>query len=73
MYPSKDRRLQICIFMKHFFYSFSVDNAIIVTNSKRWPLIIDPQGQANNWIKNMEKANKLQVNVVSRVFRIGPI
>lgn len=24
--------------------SFSVDNAIIVSNSRRWPLMIDPQG-----------------------------
>lgn len=43
--------------------SFSVDNGIIVTNSQRWTLMIDPQGQANNWIKNMEKPNKLQVSV----------
>uniref|UniRef100_A0A3B1J9K5 Dynein, axonemal, heavy chain 3 n=1 Tax=Astyanax mexicanus TaxID=7994 RepID=A0A3B1J9K5_ASTMX len=41
--------------------SFSTDNGIIVSNSRRWPLIIDPQGQANKWIKNMEKANKLSV------------
>ncbi|KAJ7385959.1 Dynein heavy chain 3, axonemal [Desmophyllum pertusum] len=41
--------------------NFSLDNAIIVTNSRRWPLMIDPQGQANKWIKNMEKPNKLQV------------
>ena len=34
---------------------------IIVKNSRRWPLMIDPQGQANKWIKNMEKANKLAV------------
>jgi dynein heavy chain len=33
---------------------FSVDNAIILKNSSRWPLMIDPQIQANNWIKNME-------------------
>ena len=33
----------------------SIDNAIIVHNSRRWPLIIDPQGQANNWIKNMDR------------------
>ncbi|KAF3833726.1 hypothetical protein F7725_024930 [Dissostichus mawsoni] len=41
--------------------SYSTDNGIIVFNSRRWPLMIDPQGQANKWIKNMEKANKLAV------------
>jgi len=41
--------------------SFSTDNGIIVSNSRRWPLMVDPQGQANKWIKNMEKANKLAV------------
>ncbi|KNE71129.1 hypothetical protein AMAG_15798 [Allomyces macrogynus ATCC 38327] len=41
--------------------SFSIDNAITMSNSRRWPLLIDPQGQANRWIKNMEKANSLQV------------
>jgi len=41
--------------------SFSVDNGIVVANSRRWPLMIDPQGQANKWVKNMEKANKLAV------------
>ncbi|CAL8305136.1 unnamed protein product [Lota lota] len=41
--------------------SFSTDNGIIVSNSRRWPLMIDPQGQANKWIKNMEKANQLAV------------
>jgi dynein heavy chain len=41
--------------------SFSVDNGIIVFNARRWPLMIDPQGQANKWIRNMEKANNLQV------------
>ncbi|XP_063980239.1 dynein axonemal heavy chain 7-like [Diachasmimorpha longicaudata] len=34
---------------------FSVDNGIIVFKSRRWPLMIDPQGQANKWVKNMEK------------------
>ncbi|XP_071813132.1 dynein axonemal heavy chain 3-like isoform X2 [Apostichopus japonicus] len=41
--------------------SFSVDNGIIVGNSRRWPLLIDPQGQANKWVKNMEKANQLSI------------
>jgi len=31
----------------------SIDNAIFVTMGRRWPLIIDPQGQANRWVKNM--------------------
>ncbi|VEL33180.1 unnamed protein product [Protopolystoma xenopodis] len=41
--------------------AFSTDNGIIVTNSNRWSLCIDPQGQANKWIKNMERENKLSV------------
>ncbi|CAL1529525.1 unnamed protein product, partial [Lymnaea stagnalis] len=41
--------------------SFSVENGIIISNSNRWPLMIDPQGQANKWIKNMEKQNNLHV------------
>lgn len=41
--------------------SFSIENGIITANARRWPLMIDPQGQANKWIKNMEKANNLHV------------
>uniref|UniRef100_A0A674GPT7 Dynein axonemal heavy chain 3 n=1 Tax=Taeniopygia guttata TaxID=59729 RepID=A0A674GPT7_TAEGU len=41
--------------------SFSIDNGVIVSNSRRWALMIDPQRQANKWIKNMEKTNKLSV------------
>lgn len=41
--------------------SFSIESGIIIKNSRRWPLMIDPQGQANKWIKNMEKVNKLCV------------
>ncbi|KAK2587842.1 hypothetical protein KPH14_003939 [Odynerus spinipes] len=40
---------------------FSIDNAIIVTNARRWPLMIDPQNQANKWVKNMEKASNINV------------
>ncbi|KAK5863728.1 hypothetical protein PBY51_000737 [Eleginops maclovinus] len=41
--------------------SFSIDNGVIVSNSRRWPLMIDPQGQANKWVKNSEKDNNLNV------------
>lgn len=40
----------------------SVENGIIVTQSllnRRWPLMIDPQEQANRWVRNMEKNNNL--------------
>ena len=40
---------------------FSVDNGIIVDSARRWPLMIDPQGQANKWIKNMETPKGLLV------------
>ena len=41
-------------------YQFFV-SGIIVDSANRWPLMIDPQGQANKWVKNMEKVNKLAV------------
>jgi len=41
--------------------NFSVENGIIVFNSTRWPLMIDPQGQANKWLKIMENENKISV------------
>ncbi|EDQ87504.1 uncharacterized protein MONBRDRAFT_37951 [Monosiga brevicollis MX1] len=40
---------------------FSVDNGVMLHNSRRWPLMIDPQGQANKWIKKMEASNQLKV------------
>lgn len=41
--------------------SFSTENAIIMDNSKRWSLFVDPQSQANKWIRNMERQNKLEI------------
>ena len=37
----------------------SSENGILCTKAERYPLCIDPQQQANKWIKNMEKDNKL--------------
>ena len=33
--------------------NLSVENGVIVQYSRRWPLFIDPQGQANRWVKSM--------------------
>lgn len=41
--------------------NLSIENAIIMNKARRWPLMIDPQLQANQWIKNMEKDNQLKV------------
>ncbi|KAF4107339.1 dynein axonemal heavy chain 1 isoform X1 [Onychostoma macrolepis] len=45
--------------------SLSVENGVIAQYSQRWPLFIDPQGQANKWIKNMERDNTLAVMKLS--------
>ncbi|RYE96412.1 MAG: hypothetical protein EOO41_04620, partial [Methanobacteriota archaeon] len=33
---------------------FSIDSAVIMFNAAQWPLLIDPQRQANRWIRRME-------------------
>ena len=33
--------------------TLSVENGVTVQYSQRWPLFIDPQGQANKWIKSL--------------------
>ena len=32
----------------------STENATFVSRARKWPLFIDPQGQAERWVKEME-------------------
>ena len=41
--------------------NLSISNAIMMEKSDRWPLMIDPQLQANMWIRSMESENGLRV------------
>jgi dynein heavy chain len=43
----------------------SIDNALLVTRGKRWPLCIDPQGQAHTWICDMEEEHNLEVTTMA--------
>lgn len=37
----------------------SAENGILTTSAERWGLCIDPQQQANKWIRNMNKKNNM--------------
>lgn len=39
----------------------SIENGSIILNCKRWPLLIDPQGQAIKWLRQKEECNNVQV------------
>ena len=41
--------------------AFSIENGVLVTRGRRWPLMVDPQAQANKWIKNLEAERNLKV------------
>eukprot|EP00792_Barthelona_sp_PAP020_P009040 TRINITY_DN3265_c0_g4_i2.p1 TRINITY_DN3265_c0_g4~~TRINITY_DN3265_c0_g4_i2.p1 ORF type:complete len:4140 (+),score=1212.96 TRINITY_DN3265_c0_g4_i2:30-12449(+) len=42
----------------------STENAIILTKGNRWGLMIDPQGQANQWIKQMYSHSETGLDVL---------
>eukprot|EP00912_Choanoflagellata_sp_UC4_P002386 UC4_evm3s1504 len=48
--------------------SMSVENALMVKYSRRWPLFIDPQGQANKWIKQMDSEKIVIMKLTDRDF-----
>lgn len=39
----------------------SIENGILTTQASRYPLCIDPQQQALNWVKKKEEKNNLKV------------
>eukprot|EP00397_Hematodinium_sp_SG-2012_P000140 GEMP01000140.1.p1 GENE.GEMP01000140.1~~GEMP01000140.1.p1 ORF type:complete len:2733 (+),score=458.69 GEMP01000140.1:292-8199(+) len=39
----------------------SIENGILVTRGRRWSLMIDPQGQANSWIRSMGKDRNINI------------
>merc|ERR1711871_1526875 len=44
---------------------FSVDNGIMMYQSSQIPLCIDPQGQANKWVRNREANKQLKIAKLS--------
>ncbi|XP_041988681.1 dynein axonemal heavy chain 2 isoform X2 [Aricia agestis] len=41
--------------------NFSAENGIIVVRATRWPLAVDPQGQALIWLSHLEEKNNIQI------------
>lgn len=41
--------------------SACIQNAVLVSLSTRWPLLIDPHGIARKWVKGVERANQLRI------------
>ncbi|XP_046389607.1 dynein axonemal heavy chain 5 [Ischnura elegans] len=46
----------------------SVQNALIVTKSSSYPLLVDPQNQGKIWIKNKESTNELQITSLNHKY-----
>jgi dynein heavy chain len=42
----------------------STENGIIIDKTKRWPLMIDPQSQANKFIKSLGSKHEEGINIV---------
>jgi len=49
----------------------SLQNAIMTTRAERWPIMIDPQSQANHWIKTRDAKNNLSaITLGNKRFRM---
>ena len=42
---------------------FSTENGVFITKGDRWALNIDPQTQANSWIKKMHGKNLIIIDI----------
>ena len=40
---------------------FSTENGMLTSMGRRWPLMIDPQGQANRWVRNAHAESSLSI------------
>jgi len=43
----------------------SLENGLMTTKATRWPIMVDPQNQANTWIKNRESPNGLVISTLA--------
>ncbi len=49
--------------------NLSIENGIIMFKSRRWPLMVDPQTQANKFVKNL--GNSSDSGVQLDVFKLS--
>lgn len=57
--PVKLRQWQLCALPTD---SLSTQNGIMMDTTRRWPLLMDPQGQANTYIKRLGRDKEMCIN-----------